>query len=220
MLLGANGAGKSTLLKVAAGVLRPSGGNVTLGTLEAYRRHDRAPYRRRVAWLPQDVRGAPGRSAREQVAYAGWLKGLRKADAWDAAARALRTVGLTEQANESVATLSGGMRQRVGLAQALVHNATVLLLDEPTVGLDPVQRGSLRRALLELPPWMTVVVSTHQVDDLSELFRHVVVMHEGKVRYSGTVEAFLARGAGTAVKGDGSLSAAERAYVQVVEGSR
>lgn len=191
VLLGPNGAGKTTLLSLGADALRPQAGTVRLGTLSTQVRAHRKPFRRAVGWMPQHVYPVPGLTCREQVAYAGWLKGLSRAVAWADAAVALERVALAEQADKLTSQISGGQLRRVGLAQTLVHRADVLLLDEPTAGLDPAQRTRFRETLLGLPDRLTVVVSTHQVDDLSELFDTVVVVDGGKMRFSGTVPQFL-----------------------------
>ncbi len=191
VLLGPNGAGKSTLLALGADMLRPDKGIVSYRTLQTTRRSDRAAYRRAVGWMPQQVRAVPGLTAREQVAYAGWLKGLSRSRSWLAAARALDRVGLSELAGRKTSSLSGGQLRRVGLAQALVHEAEVLLLDEPTAGLDPAQRARFREILAELPDELPVVVSTHQVDDLSELFDIVAVIENGTIRFEGEVSVFM-----------------------------
>lgn len=194
VLLGPNGAGKSTLLALGADALRPGRGVIQLDRLtpaQNGRRISRAAYRRAVGWMPQQIRAVPGLTVQEQVAYAGWLKGLPRNQAWSAAATALDRVGLADQVGNKTATLSGGQLRRVGLAQVLVHNPDILLLDEPTAGLDPAQRARFRELLVALPPDRPVVVSTHQVDDLSELFDTVVVLDQGLVRFSGSVAAFM-----------------------------
>jgi ABC-2 type transport system ATP-binding protein len=212
VLLGPNGAGKTTLLSIAADAMRPDRGRVCLGALDPARLGERAMYRRAVGWMPQQVRPVPGLSVREQVAYAAWLKGLSRSDAWSAAAEALRQVGMSDMHHRKSSTLSGGQLRRVGLAQALAHDAEVLLLDEPTVGLDPAQRARFRQVLAALSPERPVLVSTHQVDDLSELFDTVVVIEEGKIRFEGTAAAFLDLAPASIER------RAEVAYAQVVSG--
>lgn len=162
--------------------------------------------------MPQHVRAVPGLTAREQVAYAGWLKGLGRGKAWSDALQALKRVGLELVAGQKVSTLSGGQLRRVGLAQILVHDAEVLLLDEPTVGLDPAQRARFREILAGLSTERAVVVSTHQVDDLSEVFDTVVVIESGSIRFDGAVPAFMNLAA------DVTERRAEAAYAQVVSG--
>lgn len=189
VMLGPNGAGKTTLLSLAADVLRPARGSVAVGSLRAA--DDRTAYRRAVAWMPQTTRAVPGLSCREQVAYAGWLKGQTRQEAWNAALPALAMVGLGEAANRRTGELSGGQLRRVGLAQTLVHDAQVILLDEPSSGLDPAQRARFRSVLTDIPCHRTVVVSTHQVDDLADVFDGVAVVADGQLRFQGSVGEFM-----------------------------
>jgi len=191
VLLGPNGAGKTTLLSVEANLLDPKHGHVRLGNLNPRHRRQRAPYRQAVGWMPQYIYAVPGLTTREQVAYAGWLKGLSRARAWEAAAQALDKVGLKRLMDIKTSELSGGQLRRVGLAQVLVHDPSVMLLDEPSVGLDPSQRARFREIMSHLPPNVSIVVSTHQVDDLSELFDTVVVLEAGKIRFTGTAKDFM-----------------------------
>lgn len=214
VLLGPNGAGKPTLLPLAADALRPAQGTIRLGSLVAARRSDRAAYRRAVGWMPQHVHAVPGLTAREQVAYAAWLKGMGRNEAWASAAVVPDQVGLMELASQKTSSLSGGQLRRVGLAQVLVHNAKVMLLDEPTVGLDPTQRGRFREILASLSLERPIVVSTHQVDDLSELFDTVVVLERGSVRFEGSVSSFLD------VAHQSAERRAEAAYAKIVLGER
>lgn len=210
VLLGPNGAGKTTLLSLAATALRPTHGSVRLDELDGGKRDERRAIRRAVGWLPQQMRAVPGLSVREQVAYAGWLKGMPRAAAWREALPALQRVDLHADADRPTAQLSGGQQRRVGLAQLLVHDADLLLLDEPTVGLDPSQRARFRDVLRALAQDVPVVVSTHQVDDLTTLFETVVVLDRGAVRFQGTVDAFLALG------GAGRAHPAEAAYASLI----
>ena len=191
VLLGPNGAGKSTLLGLAASVLLPRAGTVGLGPLRTGVRRDLAAYRGRVGWMPQQVSYVPGLTAREQVAYAGWLKGMSRVDAWERAQAALARVGLASLADRKSAHLSGGQLRRVGIAQCLVHDADVLLMDEPTAGLDPVQRQVFHDLLGEIGPDVDIVVSTHQTEDIDTSYEHVVVLDEGRPRFRGTVDEFL-----------------------------
>jgi ABC-2 type transport system ATP-binding protein len=212
VLLGPNGAGKSTLLALGADALRPNRGEIELDSLNPRLRGDRAPFRRRVGWVPQQARAVPGLTAREQVAYAGWLKGMPGDEAWSSAESALTAVGLQDRAGERTTRLSGGQLRRVGLAQALVHDPEVFLLDEPTAGLDPAQRARFRELLTAFAPERPLVVSTHQVDDLSELFEWVVVLLDGSIRFDGPVTAFLD------LAPAGVQRPAEAAYAQIALG--
>jgi ABC-2 type transport system ATP-binding protein len=214
VILGPNGAGKTTLLSLGANALRPAAGSVQLGKLDPSRRADRVAFRRRVGWMPQQVRAIPGLTSREQVAYAGWLKGMSRTAAWADALAALDRVGLTDEVNRVTARLSGGQQRRVGLAQLLIHRAELLLLDEPTAGLDPGQRARFRDILREIGGDTQVVVSTHQVDDLSDLFDTVVVLDRGRIRFQGSVKDFMA------LAPAGSPYPAEAAYASLISGER
>ncbi|MFI2211255.1 ATP-binding cassette domain-containing protein [Streptomyces sp. NPDC020141] len=190
-LLGPNGAGKSTLLSLGASARTPRTGRVTWGSLDSARSRDRGEYRRRIGWLPQRIEPVPGLTVREQAAYAGWLKGLSKRRAWDGAAQALDRVRLTELADRRSHQLSGGQLRRLGIAQALVHRAELILLDEPTAGLDPVQRGVFRELVSELSGTTRMIVSTHQTEDLADVYEAVVVLDRGAPAFQGTIGDFL-----------------------------
>jgi ABC-type multidrug transport system ATPase subunit len=199
VLLGPNGAGKSTLLGLGASALMPRSGSVAYGVLFGSSRRTRAEYRRRVAWMPQQVGRVPGLTAREQVAYTGWLKGLTRHRAWREALRALRRVELADRADERVDQLSGGQQRRVGVAQALVHDAEVLLLDEPTAGMDPRQRQVFHEILAGLSESVHLVLSTHDTADLANTYESVVLLLDSKVRFTGTVTDFLSHAEMSAV---------------------
>ncbi|MFE1383536.1 ATP-binding cassette domain-containing protein [Streptomyces sp. NPDC058740] len=215
VLLGPNGAGKSTLMSLAATHLRPTSGHISWRGRTASGRRDRARYVKAVAWLPQDIAAIPGLTVREQVAYAGWLKGMSRSSAWQASADALARVNLADLAERRSHQLSGGQKRRMGLAGALTHRSELILLDEPTAGLDPTQRRVFRTLLEKLSNDVRVVVSTHQTEDLAESYSHVVVLDCGSVRFQGTIADFysLAEPAVT----DPRLRA-ETAYAQLVHG--
>ncbi|MEE1929682.1 ATP-binding cassette domain-containing protein [Streptomyces sp. TRM 70351] len=213
VVLGPNGAGKSTLLSLGASLLAPKRGRVALGELDSSRRRTRGEYRRRVGWLPQQIRPVPGITVREQAAYAGWLKGLSKAEAWRRSAQALERVRLSDLADRRSHELSGGQTRRLGIAQALVHDAEVVLLDEPTAGLDPVQRGVFRDLLGELADHVSFVVSTHQTEDLLDVYQTVVVLDRGQATYRGATEDFLSL-AGADVPAERKAETAYRGLVR------
>ncbi|MFZ2502025.1 MAG: ATP-binding cassette domain-containing protein, partial [Nocardioides sp.] len=143
------------------------------------------------AWMPQSVRATSGVSVRQQVALHGWLAGMSKTHAWDEAFNALRQVDLSDLAQRRATKLSGGQRARMGLAQALVHDADVLLLDEPTAALDPDQKDSFVALLNRIAAEKIVVVSSHDVSDFEASYDHVVVLERGQVRFDGPTTAFL-----------------------------
>ncbi len=214
MLLGPNGAGKSTLLSLGASVQYPATGRVQLGNLISTDRKHRRAFRQKVGWLPQQIKPVPSLTVREQAAYAGWLKGLSKSEAWERSVGALEQVRLTELAKRRSHELSGGQLRRLGIAQALIHEADVVLLDEPTAGLDPVQRGVFRDLLAELSGSVSFVVSTHQTEDLADVYDTVVVLDRGQAVFQGTVGEFFAR----APEGMAIERRAESAYRAMVRG--
>lgn len=208
VLLGPNGAGKTTLLSLAGSALRAQSGEIRLDGLSSVR--DRKALRASIALMPQITRTIPGFTAKEQVAYAAWLRGADHRIAGISATAALERVGLERHGDTIATDLSGGQQRRLGLAQAIVQPARVLLLDEPTAGLDPAQRNGFRELIASLPADVPVLVSTHQVDDLGELFDTVVVLSGGQVRYQGTPNEFLS------LADDGSPRPAEAAYVALL----
>ncbi|MFJ4922013.1 ABC transporter ATP-binding protein [Streptomyces sp. NPDC088725] len=211
VFLGPNGAGKSTVLSLAASVLQPQAGTVAYGRRTTARRGGLAEYRRRIAWLPQQIESVPRLTAREQVAYVGWLKGMNRRDAWDASLGALQRVELADFADRKVRQMSGGQQRRVGVAQSLVHEAEVLLLDEPTAGMDPRQRRVFHEILGGLD--QHVVLSTHDVADLEDAYDHVVVLNGGTIRFAGAVSEFHA----LAPPGTAAGRLAEAAYYATVQ---
>ncbi|WP_324615769.1 ATP-binding cassette domain-containing protein [Streptomyces sp. NRRL S-118] len=212
VLLGPNGAGKSTLIALAASHLTPSGGRVAWRDLDASNWRQRAQYRQQVAWIPQHITPVPGLTVREQIAYAGWLKGLSRSDAWKASAHAITRVGLQELADRKSHEVSGGQLRRMGIAGALTHRSEIILMDEPTAGLDPTQRGVFRNLVAELSQSVHVLVSTHQTEDLADLYHEVVVLDRGSVCFQGSTEQFYAL-AGSAPS---PRERAEAAYASLV----
>lgn len=209
VLLGPNGAGKSTILKLGAGVIHPHIGAVTLDSI----RSTAAIYRRNVAWLPQTVIPMPGLTAREYVAYIGWLKGMSRRESWDRAAQALGRVNLGAESNNKTTRLSGGQLRRVGVAGALVHDARVILLDEPTAGMDPHQRRIFRDVVGSLIEDVKILISTHDVVDLVEEAQHVTVVNGGRILHTGSTAEFLDKTPEGTVLG----RAAEGAYSEILQ---
>lgn len=192
VLLGPNGAGKSTLLGLMASIYRPRRGSIELEEVgNPFTRNNTSLYRRAVAWLSQHAGTFSGLTVREHVAYVGWLKGMKKREAWQKSSEALESMGLEEFASRAATKLSGGQSRRMQLAGALVHEAQVILLDEPTAGLDPLQRDRFHELVQSLKDDLTVVVSSHDVTDLSDSYDRVVVLDEGTIRFDGSVDDFL-----------------------------
>jgi ABC-2 type transport system ATP-binding protein len=196
-LLGPNGAGKTTLLRIAATVLAPDSGRVRLLGRDPSQADERVQIRRRLGYLPQEPGYHRGFTAFEFVDYIAILKELTDRQARHAEVRRVLTeVGLGAVAHKKIRALSGGMRRRVALAQALLGRPDLLLLDEPTAGLDPEQRLRFRELISAAAQRHTVLLSTHQTEDVAALCQRVVVMHRGAVRFDGTARALaeLARG--------------------------
>jgi len=214
LLLGPNGAGKSTILGLAATTLRARTGSIHIDGVRAAGRQLRA-YRRSLAWMPQDVQVVPGLTVREQVAYVGWLKGLRKKDAWHRAEGALDRVSLSALADERPDRLSGGERRRLGVAQVLVHDATWMLMDEPTAGLDPLQRADFHVLVASLRHEINLVISTHQTEDIDSSYDNVVVIDGGQIRFDDSAAAFLALGASQASVSEAVIDAYRRTIAAI-----
>lgn len=214
-LLGPNGAGKTTLVRVLATVLPPGEGTVRLLGRDVTDRHARTEVRRRLGYLPQQLGYLPGFTVREFVEYMAWLKEVPAASVPSAVDAALERVELTDRATSRMRTLSGGMLRRVGIAQAIVNGPELLLLDEPTAGLDPEQRVGFRALLRELGNDTTVLVSTHLVEDVASACTGVVLLDAGQVRWTGTADELAAAGAGGV--GD---TASERGYLALLRGAR
>jgi ABC-2 type transport system ATP-binding protein len=196
-LLGANGAGKTTLMRVLAGLIRPTNGRVRIGDHDVATRHGRKSVARILGYLPQDLGVYPELTARQFLDYIGLLKGID-----DTAVRRRRigelldVVSLTTHGDRKLKTYSGGMRRRIGIAQALLADPQLLIVDEPTAGLDPEERIRFRNLLAQLAGHRTVVLSTHIVDDVAQTCREVAVLAVGRLAFRGTVDELTARADG------------------------
>ncbi|MER5226881.1 MULTISPECIES: ABC transporter ATP-binding protein [Streptomyces] len=193
-LLGPNGAGKTTLIRSLATVLRPAGGTLELLGTSLGGATDLRELRRLIGYLPQDFGYYKRFTVREFVEYMAWLKEVPRRDIPAAVQRAVERVGLADRADDRMRTLSGGMVRRAGIAQAIVNDPRILLLDEPTVGLDPAQRLRFRELLHELGTDSCVVVSTHLVEDVAAACTAVVLFAEGKLVFHGTPDGLAAAG--------------------------
>ncbi len=207
-LLGPNGAGKTTLIRALATVLRPAGGTLELLGESVGGQGGHRALRRRIGYLPQEFGYYKRFTVREFVEYMAWLKEVPKADVPAAVQRAIERVGLADRADTRMKALSGGMVRRAGIAQAVVNDPAVLLLDEPTAGLDPAQRVRFRKLLQELGTDTCVVVSTHLVEDVAAACTDVVLFAEGRLVFQGTPDELAAAG-GPGHVGDSPL---ERGY--------
>ncbi|MER5945015.1 ABC transporter ATP-binding protein [Streptomyces sp. NPDC001904] len=216
-LLGPNGAGKTSLIRVLATVSRPSAGRVELFGGDLGNARERRSARRQLGYLPQDFGYYPGFTVREFVAYVAWLKEMPADESGAAVERAVERVGLTDRIDAKLKSLSGGMLRRAGIAQAVVNSPRLLLLDEPTAGLDPEQRVEFRSLLRELGEESTVIVSTHLVEDVAAACTAVTLIERGRVAYRGTPAALSALGRdGTEADGN----AIERGYTTALRAHR
>lgn len=183
-LVGPNGAGKTTLMRTLAGALIPTRGAVRIKGLDPYAKADRTRALGSVAWMPQIAELPKGMRAIDLVAYLCWMRGLSRKEALARAEESLRAVGLTKSFRAKIGALSGGMVRRVWLAQALAADAAVLLLDEPSTGLDPRQRETMVRLIRETAAG-TVLLSSHLLEDVRELADRIVVLDQAKVVFDG-----------------------------------
>ncbi|MBA2389952.1 MAG: ABC transporter ATP-binding protein [Geodermatophilaceae bacterium] len=196
-LLGPNGAGKTTLLRVLATVLAPDAGRVRLLGRDPAVASDRLEIRRRLGYFPQEPGLYRSFTAFEFVDYVAILKELTDTRArHDEVRRVLDVVGLRDRAHKRIRTMSGGMNRRVALAQALLGDPSLLVLDEPTVGLDPEQRLRFRETVSQLGANRVVLLSTHQTEDVAALCSFVHVMDGGRIVFSGTPKDLALRAAG------------------------
>jgi ABC-type multidrug transport system ATPase subunit len=215
-LLGPNGAGKTSLLRMLATVLSPSSGEILLLERDPRGSAARREIRRRLGYLPQNLGYYPSFTVVEFIEYFALLKEMPSAQVPKAVAVAVERVDLGAKAKAKLRTLSGGMLRRVGIAQAIVNDPDLLLLDEPTAGLDPEQRVQFRALMRSLGESATVIVSTHLVEDVGAACSEVALMSVGKVVFRGTPEELTARGEGHGV-GDAPL---ERGYSAVLSAAR
>lgn len=196
-LLGPNGAGKTTLLRMVATVLAPDRGTVTLLGRDPSRPDDRTRIRERLGYLPQDAGFHRGFTVFEFVDYVAILKELTDRRArHDEVRRVVELTGLAPVSAKKIRALSGGMRRRVGLAQAMLGDPDLLVLDEPTVGLDPEQRLRFREMISQAGEGRTVVMSSHQTEDVTALCTRIAVIHHGRARFTGTPAELTAQAAG------------------------
>lgn len=197
-VLGSNGAGKTTLLRCLATVVVPDAGSVVVDGLDPRHEHERVEIRRRLGYLPQEDGLAAGSTAFDTVDYLAVLKGHRDDRRRRRAVfEVLDRVGLADRASERVERLSGGMRRRLGIAQALLGAPTLMLLDEPAAGLDPDERLRLREILTERRRSSTMFVSTHLTDEAA-ISDTVIVLDGGVVRFAGAPDRLARVAAGRA----------------------
>jgi ABC-2 type transport system ATP-binding protein len=216
-LLGPNGAGKTSLLRMMATVIPPSSGRLRLLGRDPGGYGPRREIRRRLGYLPQNLGYYPSFTLAEFVEYFALLKEMPAARVPAAVVTAIERADLGDKARARLRTLSGGMLRRAGIAQAIVNEPDLLLLDEPTAGLDPEQRVAFRALLRDLGQRATVVVSTHLVEDVGAACTEVALMDAGRIVFHGTPGELTERGEGTDAAGDSPL---ERGYSAVLAAVR
>lgn len=185
-LLGANGAGKTTLMRMVCGIAEITSGEIRLGGEEIGKMG--AQYRDLLGYLPQDFGYYPNFTALEFMLYIASLKGLERGFAKKRSRQLLQKVGLADEMRHKIKTFSGGMRQRLGIAQALLNDPKILVLDEPTSGLDPKERVRFRNMIAELGKDRIVLLSTHIVSDVEEIADWIFLMKHGQFIAQGTLE--------------------------------
>lgn len=180
-LLGANGAGKTTLMRILCGILVPDSGTVTCDGMDV----ETEEYREMLGYLPQEFGYYPEFSGRDFLLYMSAVKGLRKKEALKKTEELIELVGLKDAARKKVRTYSGGMKQRLGIAQALLNDPQILIMDEPTAGLDPQERIRFRNLIAAIGKDRIVLLSTHIVSDLEHIADRLMIMKEGGLLWQG-----------------------------------
>ena len=176
-LLGANGAGKTTLMRMLCGILKPTAGSIALDGVDV----SSEDYRAVLGYLPQDFGFYPDFTGLDLLLYLAALKGLSRSHAKRKAKELLELVSLKDAGEKKIKTYSGGMKQRLGIAQALLNDPSLLIVDEPTAGLDPKERVRFRKLIAGLGQDTIVLLSTHIVSDVEKIAGHMLMMSDGKI---------------------------------------
>lgn len=220
-LLGPNGAGKTTLMRILTGIIRPTSGSVVIGGHDVTTRQGRQAIKRSLGYLPQYLDLYPDLTGREFLDYVALLKGIddkrRRREQVD---ELLDRVSLAEVANRRLAGYSGGMKRRIGIAQALLGDPKLIVVDEPTAGLDPEERMRFRTLLASLGGTRTVILSTHILDDVAQTCREVAVLTKGRLAYHGSTNGLVdaARGQSFTVRTSGPPPEGDLAVVSAQAG--
>jgi ABC-2 type transport system ATP-binding protein len=199
-LLGSNGAGKTTLMRLLCGILIPDSGTVSFDGMNV----GTEEYRDILGYLPQEFGYYPEFSGRDFLLYMSAVKGLQKTDALKKTEELIKLAGLKDAARKKVRTYSGGMKQRLGIAQALLNDPQVLIMDEPTAGLDPQERIRFRELISRLGRDRIVLLSTHIVSDLEQIADQLMIMKEGRLIWDG--------------KWDAGKEDLEKVYISIING--
>ena len=188
-LLGENGAGKSTLMRMMATVDFPTKGNIRYGGKDIFGMDEE--YRSLIGYMPQDYSVYPGFTAKDFLEYMGVLKGIPATKLGDKITEVLEFVNLSEAADKKVKTFSGGMKRRIGIAQAIINEPKILILDEPTAGLDPKERIRFSNIISDMGKDKIVLLSTHIVSDIEAIATELVVVKKGKILETGKVDELV-----------------------------
>ncbi len=189
-LLGVNGAGKTTLMRMLCTLLKPTAGRITCDGEDIFVMDKE--YRKRLGYLPQEFGFYPDFTVQEYLMYVASIKGLRQVSAKKRVTELLQRVGLSKAAHKKMKKLSGGMKRRAGIAQAMLNDPDILILDEPTAGLDPNERIRFRNLLSGLSQDRLVLLSTHIVSDVEYIANEILLMGEGRIVLSGSPEKIMA----------------------------
>lgn len=190
-LLGTNGAGKSTLIRAMVDLIKPTSGHIALDGRAIHQLGNQ--YRECLGYLPQNFQGYPQFTAEKFLNYIANLKGMSPTSAHTEVEQLLCLVDLIDVKHKKIKTFSGGMLRRLGIAQALLNNPTILILDEPTAGLDPIERTKLRQILMELSQHKLILLSTHIVSDIETIADEVLLMNEGELLVKAIPEELTAQ---------------------------
>lgn len=182
-LLGANGAGKTTTLQMLSGMMKPTSGNIEFSSMKSGE-----DFRKLIGYLPQHPVFYDWMTGREFLEYAGKLAGLQKKEAKERTTELLELVGLSEAKNRRIGKYSGGMKQRLGIAQGIIHRPLLVMLDEPVSALDPFGRREVLELLEQLKKETTILFSTHILNDAEEVCDEILFLHKGKIVESGTMD--------------------------------
>ncbi len=190
-LLGANGAGKTTLMNLICMLVKPESGEIQLNGADIADMGEE--YRRHLGFLPQNFEGYPDFTAQEFLEYIAALKGVSIDDRLD---YLLESVGMSDEIHRKIRTFSGGMRRRIGIAQAMINDPDILILDEPTAGLDPKERARFRNIISSLSREKIIILSTHIVSDIEHIADNIIIMKDGRLLDTGAPESITGRLAG------------------------
>lgn len=188
-LLGVNGAGKTTLMRMLCTLLKPTSGSISCDGKNIFKMD--GDYRKLLGYLPQDFGFYPEFTVQDYLLYIATIKGLRPAIAKRKVKELITQVGLTKATNKKMKKLSGGMKRRAGIAQAMLNNPKILILDEPTAGLDPNERVRFRNLISELSEERLVLLSTHIVSDIEYIANEIWLMKDGKFVHKGTTDEII-----------------------------